>query len=358
MTDGPKHFLMTGGGTLGSVTPLLAIAAELRKRDAHTVVSWVGTPGGPERLVVESNRIAFHALASPKLDRYRKWSWPFIPVRLAASVAQSVKLLRQLRPHMVFSAGGFVSVPVAIAAWMLRIPVWIHQLDVVPGVANKMMAPFAKRISVTFEESAAAFPKKKTLVVGGMVRKALRQGEKDVAMKRYGFDETKSTVLVMGGGTGAAQINEAFGVLRRDLVTKANVLHLVGRGKMLATLEEQGPNYVALEFLNEGMADAYAIADIVVCRSGLGTISELAALGKPAIVIPFHNFEFPNAKALEDRKAAEVLWYVTPQIIGQAISRLLEHPERREELSKNIRALFALNADERIVHEAMALLGN
>lgn len=356
MSEGPKHFLMTGGGTLGSVTPLLAIASELRKRDAHTVVSWVGTPGGPERLVVESNRIAFHALASPKLDRYRKWSWPFIPVRLATSVVRAMSLLRKLRPDMVFSAGSFVSVPVVIAAWMLRIPVWIHQLDVAPGVANKMMAPFAKRISVTFEETAAAFPKKKTMVVGGMVRKTLRQGEKDVAMKRYGFDETKPTILVMGGGTGAVQINEAFAILRRDLVTRANVLHLVGRGKMLAALEAHGPNYAALEFLNEGIADAYAAADVVVCRSGLGTMSELAALGKAAIVIPFHNFEFPNAKVLEDRKAAEVLWYVTPQIIGQSIARLLEHPERREELSKNIRALFALNADERIVHDALALL--
>lgn len=352
----PIHFLMTGGGTLGSVTPLLAVVEELRKRDAQAVVSWVGTPGGPERLVVESNRITFYALAAPKLDRYRRWTWPFIPLRLAASVAQSMKLLRTLRPHMVFSAGGFVGVPVAIAAWFLRIPVWVHQLDVQPGVANKTLAPFAKRISVTFDETAAAFPKRKTIVVGGMVRKAIRQGNKTVAMQRYGFDVTLPTVLVVGGGTGAAQINDAFAVLRNDLVGRMNVLHLTGRGKMLAALEEQGPNYVALEFLNEGMADAYAAADVVVCRSGIGTICELAALGKPAIIIPFHNFEFPNAKILEERKAAEVLWYVTPQIIAQAIDRLLDHPERREELSKNIRGLFALNADERIVHEAMELL--
>lgn len=356
MTNGPVHFLMTGGGTLGSVTPLLAVAAELRKRDVNAVVSWIGTPGGPERLVVESNRITFYALSSPKLDRYRKWTWPFVPFRLVASVLQSLRLLRQLRPHMVLSAGGFVSVPVAIAAWLMRIPVWIHQLDMSPGVANKLMAPFATRISVTFEETASAFPKKKTIVVGGMVRKSLRQGDKSIAMKRYGFDDAKPTVLVMGGGTGAAQINDAFAVLRKDLIGRVNVLHLTGRGKMLTSLEEQGPNYTALEFLNEGMADAYAAADIVVCRSGLGTICELAALGKAAVVIPFHRFEFPNAKVLEERKAAEVLWYVTPQIIAQAIGRLLDHPERREEFGKNIRSLFALNADERIVHEAMTLL--
>ncbi|MEK7458829.1 MAG: UDP-N-acetylglucosamine--N-acetylmuramyl-(pentapeptide) pyrophosphoryl-undecaprenol N-acetylglucosamine transferase [Patescibacteria group bacterium] len=355
MTD-QKHFLMTGGGTLGSVTPLLAIAAELRKRDAHTVVSWVGTPNGPERLVVESNRIAFYSLSSPKLNRYKKWLWPLLPFGLAVSVVRAFSLLRTLRPAMVFTAGSFVSVPVVLAAWVLRIPVWVHQLDVQPGVANKIMAYFAKRISVTFDETAVAFPSKKTLVVGGMFRHALRLGDKQTAVTRYGFDATLPTVLVMGGGTGAVQINDAMATLRRDMVTHANVLHLVGRGKMLSALEEQGQNYTALEFLNEGMADAYAAADIVVCRSGLGTICELAALGKPAIIIPFHSFEFPNAKALEERNAAEVLWYMTPQILSQAITRLLEHPERRDELSKNVRALFALNADERIVHETLLML--
>lgn len=351
-----KHFLMTGGGTLGSVTPLLAIVAELRKRDAHTAVSWVGTPSGPERLVVESNRIPFHALSAPKLHRYKKWTWPLVPVQLAVSVVRAFGLLRGIRPHMVLTAGAFVSVPVVLAAWVMRIPVWVHQLDVQPGIANKVMARFATRVSVTFEETAAAFPAKKTLVVGGMFRHALRQGDKAVAVARYGFDASLPTVLVMGGGTGAAQINEAMAVIRRDITPHANVLHLVGRGKMLTALEANGDHYAALEFLNEGIADAYAAADMVVCRSGLGTICELAALGKPAIIVPFHAFEFPNAKALEERNAAEVVWYMTPQILGQALTRLLERPDRREELSKNIRALFALNADERIVHEVMTVL--
>ncbi len=347
---------MTGGGTLGSVTPLLAVAEEMRKRDVHTTISWVGTPSGPERLVVESSRIAFYALAAPKLDRYRKWRWPGIPFGMVASVVRAIRLLRLLRPDMVFSAGSYVSIPVVIAAFVLRIPVWLHQLDVVPGVASKIMARFATKVSVTFEETAACFSKKKTIVVGGMVRALLRQGEKDIAMKRYGFDATKPTLLVMGGGTGAAQINDAFVTLRHELTTHMNILHLVGRGKMLAVLEEHGPNYAAIEFLNEGMGDAYAAADVVVCRSGLGTICELAALGKPAIIIPFHSFEMANAHVLEDRNAAEVLWYVTPQIIGQAVMRLFERPERRAELSKNIRALFALNGDERIAHEVLAIL--
>lgn len=356
MNDQSKAYLMTGGGTLGSVTPLLAVAVELRKRDANVALSWVGTPGGPERLVVESQRIPFYKMAAPKLDRYRKWTWPLLPFRFAFSFLNSLRLLYVIKPDMVFSAGGYVSVPVAWAAFVMRIPVWVHQLDVLPGLANKLMAPVAKKVSVTFEETARDFPAKKTVVVGSMVRKSLRQGEKATALKRYGFDEAKPTILVIGGGTGAASVNEMFAIIADELTAHANVLHLVGRGKMLSSLEGK-KNYAALEFLNEGMADAYAAADVVVSRAGLGTISELAALGKPSVVIPIHDaFQEANAKLLEDKQAAHVLWYVTPQILAQAILHLLENTEQRDTYAKNIRALFALNADERIVHDALALL--
>ncbi len=356
MHEQSKAFLMAGGGTLGSVTPLLAIAGKLRERDANVSLAWIGTPDGPERLVVESQRIPFYKLSSPKLDRYRTWTWPLLPFRLAISFLHALRLLYVVKPHMVFSAGGYVSVPVAWAAWVMRIPVWLHQLDTLPLLASKAIAPVAKKISVTFEETAAAFSAKKTVVVGTMVRQALRKGDKSVALKRYGFDEAKPTVLVIGGGTGAASVNELFAVIVDELTTHANVIHLVGRGKMLSSLEGR-PNYAALEFLNEGMADAYAAADVVVCRAGLGTISELVALGKPSIVIPIHDpFQEANARLLEDKGAAHVLWYVTPQILAQAITRLLENSEQRETYAKHIRALCAVNADERIVHDALAML--
>ncbi|MBI1908213.1 glycosyltransferase [Candidatus Uhrbacteria bacterium] len=205
MHEQSKAFLMAGGGTLGSVTPLLAIAGKLRERDANVSLAWIGTPDGPERLVVESQRIPFYKLSSPKLDRYRTWTWPLLPFRLAISFLHALRLLYVVKPHMVFSAGGYVSVPVAWAAWVMRIPVWLHQLDTLPLLASKAIAPVAKKISVTFEETAAAFSAKKTVVVGTMVRQALRKGDKSVALKRYGFDEAKPTVLVIGGGTGAAR---------------------------------------------------------------------------------------------------------------------------------------------------------
>lgn len=356
MHDTARHFLLTGGGTMGSVTPLLAVAAELRKRDANAQLSWVGTPHGPERLVVESHRIAFRELDAPKLDRHRPWMWPIVPFRFVRSCVRAFVLLRDMRPAMVFAAGSYVSVPIALMSWLLRIPIWVHQLDVVPGLANRVMAPFAAKISVTFETTAKHFPSGKTMVVGGMARKGIRGGDKAVAMKRYGLDSAKPTLLVTGGGTGAQQLNEVMAAVMRELTAHVNVIHLTGRGKMLTSLEGQA-GYVALEFLNEGMADALAAADVVVSRAGLGTICELAALGKPTILVPIHEpFQEANAKALEERKAADVLWYVTPQIVAQAVFRMVDSPERRAEYAKNIRGLFALNGDERIVHEALNLL--
>ncbi|MCR4311948.1 MAG: UDP-N-acetylglucosamine--N-acetylmuramyl-(pentapeptide) pyrophosphoryl-undecaprenol N-acetylglucosamine transferase [Candidatus Uhrbacteria bacterium] len=353
-----RHIMLSGGGTLGPVTPLLAVAAEWRRREPDVIFSWIGTPQGPERALVEAAKIPFYAMSSPKFDRTRVWSIPFVPFRMIRSCLVSLKFLRDLEPNMVMSAGAYVSVPLAWMAWLLRIPVWIHQLDVEPGMANKLMAPIAKRVSITWEASMSAFSAEKTLVVGCMARKMLRLGDRQTALEMFGFDANKPTVLVMGGSSGAQQINEVMSVIGRDLAMRANVLHITGKGKMSSALEGLGKHYVAQEFLGETMADAYALADVVVARAGMGTIAELALLAKPTLLIPLPGHQELNAKTLEERKAADVLWFVTPQTCKQAIGRLLDRPEHREELAKNVRSIFPLNADERIVHAAIELLGD
>ena len=351
------HVLMTGGGTLGPVTPLLAVAAEWKKRDPDVKLSWVGTKSGPEKVLVETAKIEFHALQAPKFDRTRMWKLPFVPVLMFLSCVQAFRLLGALQPDIVLTAGAYVSVPMVWMAWLRGIPVWVHQLDVEPGLANKLMARFAAKISVTWSESLSAFPAKKTEVVGAMARKFVKVGEQQMARERYAFAPEKPAVLVMGGGTGAAKINEMMSIIAPELLQKANVLHITGKGKMLGSLAEAGANYVAVEFLNEGMPDAYAVADVVVARAGMGTIAELAALGKPTVLIPIlASHQEANAKALVDRDAAEVVKYLTPQTLMQAIDRLLDDTERRQQLSHNIRGIFALNADERIVHGCLELL--
>lgn len=356
----PHHILFTGGGTLGPVTPLLSVAAQWRRRDPDVRCSWIGTPKGPERLLVEGAKIPFFELSAPRMNRYRKWTYPFIPLHMLLSMWKASKMLREMKPDMVLSAGAYVSVPVVLVAWCMRIPVWIHELDVRPGLANRVMAPFAKRISTTWGESAAAYAKKKTSVVGTMVRATLALGDRVSARDRYGLRPDLPTVLVLGGGTGASSLNEAMLVIADDILRVANVIHLTGRGKMLPALQsfqEQGKPYIALEFLHDGIADAYAAADIVVARAGMGTISELAALGKPSIILPLPGSQQEeNAKALQAQEAADVIYHMTPQVLLQAIIKMVQSNEYRSERAERIRRIFPVNADERIVHDALEIL--
>ncbi len=351
------HVLMTGGGTLGPVTPLLAVVAEWRKRDSDVKISWIGTRSGPEKVLVEAAKIDFYPLRAPKFDRTRLWKVPMVPLLLFWSCLQAFSLLGKIQPDIVITAGAYVSLPVVWMARLKGIPIWVHQLDVVAGLANKLMATVATRVSVTWSESLPSFSAKKTELVGAMARKFVKVGEQQMARERYAFAANKPTVLVMGGGTGATKINEMMSILAPELLNKANVLHITGKGKMLASLTQAGENYVAVEFLNEGMADAYAVADVVVARAGMGTIAELAALGKPTVLIPIPgSHQIANAQALADRDAAEIVTYLTPQTLMQAIDRVLDNQKRRDQLTHNIRGLFPLNADERIVHDCMALL--
>ncbi|MFZ2681906.1 MAG: glycosyltransferase [Patescibacteria group bacterium] len=351
------HVLMTGGGTLGPVTPLLAVVTEWRKRDPDVKVSWIGTQTGPERVLVEGAKINFESIVAPKLDRTRWWTVPLVPLLLVISCFQAYRMLNKLQPDIVMSAGAYVSVPVAWMARVKGIPVWVHQLDVIPGLANRLMARVATKISVTWTESLSSFPANKTEVVGAMARKFVKAGDQQIARERYGFAADKPTVLVMGGGTGAASVNSLMLTIAPELVRTANVLHLTGRGKLLGALTELDANYVAVEFLHEGMADAYAVADVVVARAGMGTIAELAALGKPTILLPIlDSHQEANARAVVERQAAELVGFLTPQTLLQAIVKLLQDKPRQLELSHNIRGIFALNADERIVHGCVALL--
>ncbi len=350
------HILLTGGGTLGPVTPLLAVAAEWRKRDPRVKFTWIGTPDGPERMMVEAAKIPFLALSAPKFDRTRPWTWCITPIHLVISTIRAGRMLANLEPVMIMTAGAYVSVPVAFAAAIMRIPCWVHQLDRVVGLANRLMAPFAKRVSVTWEENATNFGAQKTFVVGAMIRPFLRLGDARMARGLFGLSAQKPTVLVIGGGTGSARMNERFSVIGPELVRYANVIHITGRGKMLNSLETIGDGYVTREFVGEGMVDILAVADVVVCRAGMGTLAEVVALGKPTIILPLEGQQEANAKAFEDRGAAEVITHVTPQVLLQSILRLLENPSHRTALSQKIRTVFPTNGDERIVDEAVKML--
>ena len=297
-----KPILMTGGGTLGPVTPLIAVAKAWQREDPDVVVEWIGTPEGPEREVVESYGYHFQSLFVPKLARHAWWTWPLIPLQLAVSCQKAYVMLKDMQPSIVFTAGGFTSVPIVWAAKLLKIPTWVHQLDVQPGLANKLMAPMATRVSVTWEESAEAFGAEKTLVVGGMVRPDIREGSRERFLRSYKLDPERKTVLVFGGGTGATQINRTLDVIIEQLTGSLNVIHLTGKSKMGEEEESTLPHYVKLEFLNEDMKDALAAADVVVARAGMGTMLELIALHTPSVLIPLPGSQQEANARLAERR--------------------------------------------------------
>lgn len=348
-----KTILFTGGGTLGPVTPLLSAARLLRERNPDVKIVWIGTPEGPERELVEQAGYEFRSLKAPKLDRTRIWTMPFVIPQFIVSAVRAYGMLQEVEPSVVVSAGAYVSVPVAFMAKVLGIPVIIEQLDVTPGIANRLMAKIAKKIFVTWPENLSAFPKNKTEVAGGSVRRSILLGEAHLARERFQLRRAVPTVLVIGGGTGAASMNEIFLTIGPELVKFTNVIHLTGKGKMLPGLEKIGDAYRAVEFLGEAMADAYALSDIVVARAGMGTIMEVAALKKPTILIPMAgSHQEQNAKALESRSAAVALYGgATPQNMLQAIKKLAHDDVQQADLSEAVGKLFVFTLDERMVEE-------
>lgn len=349
---------MTGGGTLGPVTPLLGVVEEWRKRDPDVQFSWIGTPTGPEQELIETYNIPFHALAAPKLSRHKPWIWPFIPLMMVASCIRAFNLLHDNPPDMIFSAGGFTSIPVVWVGWFMRIPSWIHQLDVQPGLANRIMGPVAKRVSVTWKESLGAFSKAKADVYGGLVRGDIHGGNGYRFLNRYDLNVDRPTVLVLGGGTGAQSINEAIEITAQDLTKEMNVVLLTGKGKMsprVKSLELDG--FLAKEFLGDEMRDALDAADVVVARAGMGTIAELVALKKATILIPIPGTHQEwNAKALDQRDAADVIWKLTPQILAQSITRVIHDKQRQRGLEQRIGTGLSMHAARMIVDDARSML--
>ncbi len=348
---GMRTVLFTGGGTLGPVTPLLSAARLLRERNPDVKIVWIGTLTGPEKELVERDGYEFLGLSAPKLDRTRFWTLPLVIPQFIVSSVKAYSLLQEIDPLVVVSAGAYVSVPVAFMAKLLGLPVIIEQLDVTPGIANKLMAKVAQKIFVTWPENLKAFPKGKTEVAGASVRRSMLLGEANLARERYGLRRPLPTVLVIGGGTGAASMNEMFLTIGPELVKSANVIHLTGKGKMLSGLEKIGDGYKAVEFLGESLADAYALADVVVARAGMGTIMEVSALKKPTILVPIAgSHQEQNAQAVAGRGACVVIGGgSTPQHLLQAIQKLTQDELKRADLSEAVGKLFPFGLDEGMV---------
>ena len=278
-----KHIVLTGGGTAGHVTPNIALIPALK--DAGYQISYIGSYNGIERKLIEELGIPYYGISSGKLRRYfdpKNFSDPF---RVLKGFHEAKKLLKQLKPDVVFSKGGFVTVPVVIAAKRCKIPAIIHESDMTPGLANKLCIPSAVKVCCNFPETVSSLPKDKAVLTGTPIRQELLNGDKEAGRQFCGFTADKPVLMIIGGSLGAASVNDHVRKILPELLKDFQVIHLCGKGKMDEKLTCTA-GYVQYEYIKDELADLFALADIVISRAGANAICEISALKKPNLLIP------------------------------------------------------------------------
>lgn len=278
-----KKIVMTGGGTAGHVTPNIALFDSLQK-DGYEI-HYIGSYEGIEKGLIEDKNISYYGISSGKFRRYRSWKNLTDPFRVLHGFFQARRLLGRIRPNVVFSKGGFVSVPVVMAAKTRHIPVIIHESDLTPGLANKLAMPSATKVCCNFPETLPYLPKEKAVLTGSPIRQELLHGNKQAAKDFCGFTGDLPILMVMGGSIGSVYINNAIRGCIDTLLTKYQIIHLCGKGNIDESLKDK-KGYAQFEYISENLPDLFAAADLVVARAGANSICELLALHKPNILIP------------------------------------------------------------------------
>lgn len=333
-----KRIVLTGGGTAGHVSPNQALIPLLL--DEGWDIHYIGTKSGIERTLIEPMQgVTYHAVSSGKLRRYFDLKNFTDPFRVIAGAFQSVGVISRLKPNVVFSKGGFVSVPVVVGAALCRVPVVMHESDITPGLANKLCKPFSKSVCTTFPECAKLLGDK-GVQTGTPLRGKIFAGSRERGLSLAGFDGKKPVLMMIGGSLGAQSVNKVLRDSLPALTPKFDVLHVCGKGNLAPELEDVS-GYRQFEYLSDELPDAFACADIVLSRAGSNSLSELMALAKPALLIPYHSGrgdQLLNANSLKTRGLAHVMVQseLTSESLPKAIDELWAD---RDLLIQRLRAL-------------------
>ncbi|MBU1149032.1 undecaprenyldiphospho-muramoylpentapeptide beta-N-acetylglucosaminyltransferase [Patescibacteria group bacterium] len=338
---------LTGGGTGGSVTPLLALQQEIKKREPAAEFLFIGGKTGPEAAMVKSAKIIYKSIDAGKLRRYFSLQNFADIIKTTQGYFQARTLLKQFDPQVILSAGSYIAVPVTIAGRELGIKSFIHQLDYKKGLANKLMAPFANRVTVGFRKSLRDFSREKTIVTGNPVRPEILQGNREEGIHKFKLDKNIPTILIIGGGTGAVELNKLVSSALPNLIKHCQIIQVTGSGKKI---KDKNPRFHCFEFLHEDLKDAYAVADLVISRAGMGVLSELAVLGLPSIIIPYpKSHQVDNAKMFEDAALVFQQGGLNPQKLYAVVKELITNKDKLAWLSKNIKEVLPKRANQRIV---------
>jgi UDP-N-acetylglucosamine--N-acetylmuramyl-(pentapeptide) pyrophosphoryl-undecaprenol N-acetylglucosamine transferase len=347
-----KRIILTGGGTAGHILPNLALAPYLEKEGYEVI--YFGSPSSMDQNLVESmSKLCFVGVSSGKLRRYFDFQNFLDFFLILRGLVQSFFKLRQLKPVLVFAKGGFVSVPVVWASYLLKIPVLLHESDLSPGLANRLMIPFAKYICLSFPQSLGLVPNAKARLTGIPIRAFLLEGDALKGRQMCNFNTFKPILMVMGGSQGSQAIDTFIMENLDDLLKSYQVLHLARKQQNIEILPTR-EGYQAFEFVKESLGHLYACADIIICRSGANTLFELLHLKKPALLIPLsknvsRGEQISNAKAFQELSCGEMLEQEDLNL-SRVLELLKKLNEKKNDYIANMAKWSELDAADKIMN--------
>lgn len=342
--------IMTGGGTAGHVTPNLALVPKLKEKGFE--IKYIGSIDGIEKEIITKNDISFFGISCGKLRRYFDVKNFTDPFKILKGIAQAVRILSKERPDVIFSKGGFVAVPVVIAASLKKIPVVAHESDMTPGLANKLSAPFCDKLCVTFRESLNFIKGDKGVLTGSPIREEILHGDKIKGKKICGFSDDKEILFIMGGSLGSKIINEEIRKNLEQLLKKFNIIHICGKGNIDKNLANK-KGYKQFEYVSEELPDLMEACDYIISRAGANSIFEFLALKKPTLLIPLskkasRGDQILNAKSFEKEGYSLVL--EEEEVNENSLyEKVLELKRRRLELINNMEKSQIKNGVEAII---------
>ncbi len=350
-----KKIILTGGGTAGHVTPNIALLPRLR--EAGFDITYIGSYNGIEKQLLKEQKVPYYGISSGKLRRYFDIKNFSDPLKVIKGFGQSIRLMRKLKPDIVFSKGGFVSVPVILAAKFCHIPSIIHESDLTPGLANKLAIPNAAKVCCNFPETLKYLPEDKAVLTGSPIRKELLSGNKENARKLCNFTNEKPVLFIVGGSSGSKFINDTIRGLLPELLKSYQIIHMCGKGNIEESLNRT-VGYKQFEYIGSELNDIFSLADLVISRAGANSICELLALHKPNILIPLsasasRGDQILNAQSFEKQGFSVVIEeeIITPDKLLNMIHETYKNRERYIHAMKQSNSLNSVDKIVSIIEE-------
>ncbi|MCL2874580.1 MAG: undecaprenyldiphospho-muramoylpentapeptide beta-N-acetylglucosaminyltransferase [Defluviitaleaceae bacterium] len=278
-----KKIILTGGGTAGHVTPNIALFDALRQKGYD--IAYIGGKNSMEESLLKNYKMRYYGISTGKLRRYFDVKNFTDPFRIVKGIGDALSVIRKEKPNIVFSKGGFVAVPVVLAARLAKVPVVVHESDISPGLANKLSVPFSNAVCVSFPQTADKFPKNKVFITGTPIRQNIKNGDKQRGLKLCGFENEKPVILVIGGSSGSIKINRSIRSSLDKILCCGNIIHICGKGNVDEKLFGK-IGYAQFDYVTDELAHLFAAADVVVSRAGANAVNEFLELRKPSLLIP------------------------------------------------------------------------